>query len=84
VEVAALARLIHYRQHMTEDDHMARRTYSKTELGMLFGIFVGGGLGTVLFVSTGDPLYIALTGVGLVIGLIIGAGVDQRRSGNGD
>jgi hypothetical protein len=38
-----------------------KRKYA--ELGMLFGPVVGGGLGVVLFASTGQVLYIVLAGV---------------------
>jgi outer membrane lipoprotein SlyB len=58
---------------------LGKRKYTGTELGMLAGIAIGGGLGTALFASTGQPLFIAATGVGLIIGLIIGSGMDRRR-----
>ncbi len=54
-----------------------KRKYA--ELGMLFGTVVGGGLGVVLFASTGQVLYIILTGVGTAIGLVLGAGMDKAR-----
>ncbi len=63
---------------------MARRKYTGMELGMLLGIAIGGGLGTILFATTGNPLFVGLTGVGLVIGVVIGAGIDKRRSRSND
>ena len=54
-----------------------KRKYA--ELGMLFGTVVGGGLGVVLFASTGQVLYLVLAGVGTAIGLVLGAGVDKAR-----
>ena len=55
-----------------------------TQLGMLFGIFIGGGIGVLLFVFTQNPLYFTVTGIGLVLGLIIGAGVDRNKETNQD
>jgi hypothetical protein len=57
---------------------MEKRKYSYTQLGMLFGIFIGGGIGVLLFVFTNNPIYISVTGVGLVVGLLIGAAKDQQ------
>ena len=58
---------------------MEKRKYSHTQLGMLFGIFIGGGIGILLFVFTNNPIYISATGVGLVIGLLIGAAKDRQE-----
>ena len=63
---------------------MESRQYTYAQLGMLFGIFVGGGLGVVLLAITGNALYIALAGAGLAIGLVLGAGVDKYKEGQGD
>ena len=57
---------------------MQEKKYNYTQLGMLFGIIIGGGIGVLLFVFTQDPLYFTVTGVGLVLGLIIGAGKDRQ------
>ena len=59
---------------------MAEKKYTYTQLGMLFGIIIGGGVGVLLFVFTNNPLYISVTGVGLVIGLILGAGYDRQKN----
>ncbi len=48
--------------------------------GMLIGIIIGGGIGVLPFVFTDDPLYFILIGVGLALGLIIGAGADRQNS----
>jgi len=63
---------------------MDKKQYNYTQLGMLFGIFVGGGIGVLLFVFTENPLYFTLTGLGLAFGLIIGAGVDQQKKSSQD
>lgn len=34
---------------------MKKKKYNYTQLGMLFGIFIGGAIGVLLFVFTEDP-----------------------------
>lgn len=58
---------------------MDKKKPTLTQLGMLFGMIVGAGIGTLLFVFTGNPLYFSVVGVGLVLGLIIGAGKDRQN-----
>ncbi|MEJ2208868.1 MAG: hypothetical protein P8129_07510 [Anaerolineae bacterium] len=58
---------------------MKDRRYSYTELGMLLGLFVGGGLATILFATTGKVVYFALVGMGLALGLALGAAFDGGR-----
>jgi CDP-diglyceride synthetase len=58
---------------------LKKRKPTYTQLGMLFGIFIGGGIGVLLFVFTQNPLYFTVTGIGLVLGLIIGAGMDRKK-----
>jgi len=58
---------------------MNQRKYTYAQLGMLFGIFVGGGLATILFATTGEAIYFGLIGVGLAMGLGLGAGLDRMR-----
>ena len=60
---------------------MDKRTVTYAQLGMLFGIFVGGGLGVGLFATTGEVLYLAIAGAGAAMGLVLGAGVDTHRKG---
>jgi hypothetical protein len=62
-----------------EDTDMNERKYSYAQLGMLLGIFVGGGLATILFSTTGEAMYFGLIGVGLALGLGLGAGLDRSR-----
>ncbi len=58
---------------------MNERKYGYTELGMLLGIFVGGGVATIMFVTTGQATYFGLVGMGLALGLGLGAAFDGRR-----
>lgn len=57
---------------------MEKRKPTYTQLGMLFGIFIGSGIGVLLFVLTQNALYFTVVGIGLVLGLIIGAGMDRN------
>jgi hypothetical protein len=59
--------------------HMKQGKYSYTELGMLLGLFVGGGLATILFASTGKAFYFAIVGIGLAFGLGLGAAFDGSQ-----
>jgi len=63
---------------------MNKRKYSYTELGMLLGIFLGGGLGTIMFAMTSEAIYFGLVGVGLALGLGLGASFDRARRSNED
>ena len=58
---------------------MEERKYTYAQLGMLFGIFIGGGLGVVLFATTMNAVYLAIAGAGAAIGLVLGAGIDKSR-----
>lgn len=57
---------------------MEKRKYSYTQIGMLFGIFIGGSIGVLLFIFTGEPIAFTITGLGLVVGLLIGASKDRQ------
>ena len=63
---------------------MEKPKYSYTQIGMLFGIFIGGGIGVLLFVFTNNALAFTVTGIGLVIGLIFGAGFDRQKTKDQD
>jgi hypothetical protein len=60
--------------------HMRDRKYSYTELGMLLGLFAGGGLAIIMFATTGEVTYFATVGIGLALGLGLGAAFDAKRS----
>lgn len=65
---------------------MKKRKFNYMELGMLLGIFVGGGLATIMFAATGNALYFGLVGVGLALGVGLGAAYDgaQKRASEAD
>jgi hypothetical protein len=61
---------------------------SPTAWGMLLGLFIGAGLATMLFATTGEAMYFGLVGVGLALGLGLGAAFDRapqsgRENGSG-
>lgn len=58
---------------------MEKRKYTYAQLGMLFGIFIGGSVGTWLFAMTNNPIFFSVTGLGLVIGLLIGTAKDRQE-----
>jgi hypothetical protein len=61
---------------------MNERRYSHTQLGMLLGLFGGGGLAVILFATTGNAVYFVLVGVGLAFGLSLGAAFDRAKCSN--
>lgn len=63
---------------------MGKKKYTYAQLGMLIGIIIGGGIGVLLFIFTENALYFTIIGVGLALGLIIGAGADRQNSRRSD
>ena len=53
--------------------------YSYTELGMIFGMLIGSGIGVTAFASTNNVLFFTVPGFGLILGLGIGSSLDKRR-----
>jgi len=45
----------------------------------MFGLMVGAGLGAILTATTGDAIYVAITGIGLALGLSLGAAYDASK-----
>ncbi len=66
------------RNNMKNDTANIRK-YSYVELGMLFGMFIGIGIGITAFSFTGDAQSFTLTGIGIIFGLGIGAVLDKRQ-----
>jgi hypothetical protein len=60
-------------------DVMKNRNYTNAELGLLAGILLGALIGVYLFALNGHILYISLSGLGAVIGLGIGTGLDLNH-----
>ena len=54
------------------------KKYSYTELGMLFGMFIGSGIGITAFAITNNALFFTVTGFGIILGLGIGSLLDKR------
>jgi len=63
----------------TKNDTASIRKYSYAELGMLFGMFIGSGIGITAFSFTGDAQSFTLTGIGIIFGLGIGSVLDKRQ-----
>jgi hypothetical protein len=59
---------------------MRNRHYTNAELGLLAGILIGALIGVYLFSMNGHILYISLSGLGAVIGLGVGTGLDFIRN----
>lgn len=59
---------------------MDKKKVSYTALGMLFGTFIGSGIGILLLAMTGEALYLIIAGLGTALGLIFGAGLDRSKN----
>ncbi len=59
---------------------MNKRQYSKTELGMMYGLLAGAAIFAIMFALTGNVLWTAAVGAGLALGLGIGATMDKSAS----
>ena len=59
---------------------MNKRKYSKTELGMMYGVMIGGAIGAVMLTLTGEVLWLGAEGVGVALDLGIGASLDKSGS----
>lgn len=55
------------------------KKYSYVELGMLFGIFIGSGIGVTAFAVTNNALFFTVPGFGAIFGLGIGSLLDRNR-----
>jgi VIT1/CCC1 family predicted Fe2+/Mn2+ transporter len=58
---------------------MHKRQYTKTELGMVYGMAIGAAIFLVMFAITNDTQWIAALSVGLALGLGIGATMDKNQ-----
>lgn len=48
-----------------------------TGWGLILGTAVGGGIGILLMIFTGQAFFIAVAGIGAIIGLLFGAGIGK-------
>ena len=55
------------------------KKYSYTELGMLFGMFIGSGIGITAFAITNNALFHTVMGFGIILGLGTGSLLDKRK-----
>ncbi|MEA2075490.1 MAG: hypothetical protein U9O85_07130 [Euryarchaeota archaeon] len=53
--------------------------HSYTELGMLFGIFIGSGIGVTAFAITNNALFFTVPGFGIICGLGAGSLLDKNK-----
>lgn len=60
-----------------------REAVPPTQLGMLLGIVLGAAVGVVGFAITVDALWLTLPGVGVALGLGVGATVERRAGRRG-
>jgi hypothetical protein len=58
---------------------MNRREFEFKFIGMLLGLILGGGMGLVFFLNSGELRSLAWAGVGASVGLILGTRYDQVR-----
>jgi hypothetical protein len=56
---------------------MNRREFEFKFIGLLLGLILGGGVGLVLFMNSGELRLLAWAGVGASVGLILGTRYDQ-------
>ena len=59
---------------------MSNRKYTKTELGMMYGVMIGGAIGAIMFALTGEVVWFGAVGIGIAVGLGIGASLDKSGS----
>ena len=55
------------------------KKYSYVELGMLFGMFIGSGIGVTAFASTNNALFFTVPCFGVIFGLGIGSLLDKNQ-----
>jgi hypothetical protein len=56
---------------------MSTSQHRYASLGMILGTAIGGALGILLLVFTGQAIYIVVAGLGTALGLSLGAGIDR-------
>ncbi len=60
---------------------MNERKVNRTGVGMMWGMMIGVAFGMTMFLATGNPVFFSLIGVGLALGLGIGASLERDDNG---
>ena len=68
---------------MADERTPSTRTVTATQLGLLVGIVIGAGFGIVMFAGTMNALWLTLPGVGVALGLGVGATIEKRNGRRG-
>jgi hypothetical protein len=63
-----------------DNDTRSQNRQSYTAMGMILGSAAGFGLGLVLWMVTGQPLYLLIGAMGTAVGLVLGAGIDASQT----
>ena len=61
-------------------ESMEVRATTKTRIGMQVGLILGIGVAVSLFKMTEDPVWLSFAGVGIALGLGIGAYMDKQET----
>ena len=57
---------------------MNENKVSPKAVGMMWGMMIGVAFGMMMFLATGNPVFFSLMGLGVALGLAIGAGLERR------
>jgi hypothetical protein len=57
------------------------KKYGYIERGLLFGMFIGSGVGVTAFAITNNALFFTVPGFGIIFGLGIGSLLDKNKEG---
>jgi len=60
---------------------MNERKVNRTGVGMMWGMMIGVAFGMTMFLATGNPVFFSLIGVGLALGLGMGASLERDDNG---
>lgn len=66
---------------------MDKRKVSRTGVGMMWGMMIGVAFGMMMFLATGNPIFFSFVGVGVALGLGVGATLernDEANAGDGE
>jgi len=58
--------------------------HSYVELGMLFGMFIGSGIGVTAFTITNNALFYTVPGFGVIFGLGVGTMLEKPQKKRSD